>query len=49
MPFLNVGFVFQVLQSFLQIPNIFASKEFREKFESKARANIQMEVDTLKH
>lgn len=39
--------LFQILQSFLLIPNIFSTDTFREKFESQARTNIEEEVASM--
>ncbi|KAE9555235.1 hypothetical protein FO519_001585 [Halicephalobus sp. NKZ332] len=37
----------KLLRLFLQIPNIYATKEFREIFEEKARNNISTEIESL--
>ncbi|KAF6217360.1 hypothetical protein GE061_001714 [Apolygus lucorum] len=37
----------KVLKTFLQIPNIYATKEFRDKYEENARANLQRDVSNL--
>lgn len=37
----------KMLKLFLQIPNIYATAEFRESYEQKARANIEREIAEL--
>ncbi|KAH7727094.1 hypothetical protein AAVH_05319 [Aphelenchoides avenae] len=37
----------KILRLFLQVPNIYATREFRDQFEAVARRNIQREIDTL--
>uniref|UniRef100_A0A914DG85 Uncharacterized protein n=1 Tax=Acrobeloides nanus TaxID=290746 RepID=A0A914DG85_9BILA len=37
----------KVLELFLQVPNIYATRDFRERFEDAARKNIQHEIDSL--
>lgn len=39
--------IIQVLKLFIQVPNIFATKEMREELESRARTNIQHEIELL--
>lgn len=38
----------KILQSFLRIPSIYCTKEFRDKFEETARVNIKNEIEELK-
>ncbi|XP_033103578.1 uncharacterized protein LOC117106315 [Anneissia japonica] len=37
----------KVLKSFLKLPNIYATKIFRDKYEAQARSNLQREIDRL--
>lgn len=37
----------KILQSFLHIPNIYATAKFRNELETKARGNIEREIEEL--